>query len=85
MTTEILAHAGSWGPHAGPGFIAGPILFILFLALIATVSWLVVRSVRSNRRSGTERAVSVLAERFARGELSTDEYHERLSELRESG
>ena len=32
-------------------------------------------------RSGVERARDGLAERYARGELSTDEYRERLEQL----
>jgi putative membrane protein len=57
-------------------------LFFLLLisALIATVIWLAVRG-RPWRHSATERAKEILAERFARGELSPEEYRERLTEL----
>ena len=39
------------------------------------------RGVRPRDRSGAERAREILAERYARGELSSDEYRERLEHL----
>lgn len=60
--------------------LAMMILFGLFLV------WLV-RSVASSsdgsrRADPTDRAREILAERFARGELSIEEYRERVSELK---
>ncbi|MEU6786621.1 SHOCT domain-containing protein [Nonomuraea angiospora] len=58
---------------------------LFWLALIALVVWLVVRAAtdrsQSSRveRSGVDRARDVLAERYARGEISTEEYQDRLS------
>jgi putative membrane protein len=57
-------------------------VLLLWVALIATVVWFVARSARSPERSGVERAREVLAERYARGELTTEEYQERLEQLR---
>jgi putative membrane protein len=71
-----------WGPGGGWGWLWGPIVLLLWLALIATVVWFVARSARPRERSGLERAREVLAERYARGELATDEYRERLEQLR---
>jgi uncharacterized membrane protein len=34
------------------------------------------------QRSDTQRATDILAERYARGEVSSEEYRERLEELR---
>jgi putative membrane protein len=54
------------------------------LALVAAAIWLVVRgcgpALRS-MRSSTTRAEQILAERYARGEISRDEYRERLDDL----
>jgi putative membrane protein len=36
---------------------------------------------RPGERSGADRARDILAERFARGELSVEEYRERLAQL----
>jgi putative membrane protein len=40
---------------------------------------------RSPRRRPATSPEEILAERYARGEISTEEYHERLAVLRESG
>jgi putative membrane protein len=71
-----------WGPGSGWAWLWGPIVLLLWVALIATVVWFVVRSARPGERSGVERAREVLAERYARGELTTEEYRERLEQLR---
>jgi putative membrane protein len=68
------------GTRQRVGWLWGPI--VLWVALIATVVWFVARSARPCERSGAERAKDVLAERYARGELTTEEYRERLEQLR---
>jgi putative membrane protein len=70
-----------WGSGGGWAWLWGPIL-LLWVALIATVVWFVARAARPRERSGVDRARDVLAERYARGELTTDEYRERLEQLR---
>ena len=70
-----------WGPGGG-WWLWGPIVLLLWVGLIATVVWFVARSARSPECSGVERARDVLAERYARGELTTEEYRERLEQLR---
>ena len=62
--------AGWWIPFA-----------LIWAALIGTVIWLVVRTVRNRGRTGMERAREILAERYARGEISGEEYRERRDEL----
>ena len=54
---------------------------LLWLALLGTAIWLVARTVRRREPSGVERGIDILAERYARGELSGEEYRERLDEL----
>jgi putative membrane protein len=71
-----------WGPGGGWGWLWGPIALLLWAGLIATVVWFTARSARPRERSGADRAKEVLAERYARGELTTDEYRERLEQLR---
>jgi putative membrane protein len=71
-----------WGPGSGWGWLWGPIVLLLWVALIATVVWFVARSARPPERSGAERAREVLAARYARGELTTEEDRERLEQLR---
>jgi putative membrane protein len=72
----LLTHdAGDWGHPWWP-------LWLLFwAALIGTAAWLILR--RRNRAADPlDRARELLAERFARGELSGEEYRERLAELK---
>jgi putative membrane protein len=72
--------AGS-GEHWGPGPL-GPLFLLLWLAVLGGIAWLLVRNSRRREPSGTDRARDILAERYARGDLSGDEYRERLEGLR---
>jgi putative membrane protein len=73
LLADVAARSGEhWGP--------GPLFLLLWLAVIGAVVWLLVR--RRREPSGTERARDILAERYARGDLSGDEYRERLEQLR---
>jgi putative membrane protein len=68
----LIAHSG-WHHGGGWWFPFG----LLWLVLLAATIWFVARNVRSRERSATD----ILAERYARGELSSEEYRERLDEL----
>jgi putative membrane protein len=67
--------AGSDWDHGGFWWLP---FSLLWLVLLGAAIWFVVRTVR--RRDGS--ATQILAERYARSELDTEEYRERLSELR---
>lgn len=85
---SLVAQAGGprdWGWAAGGG---GPwwILFpLLWIVLIGTVIWLVARDRgrRPDSASPGQRATEILATRFARGEIDSEEYRQRLDEIRE--
>ena len=71
-------HAHEWGHGAW-----WPIWPLLWIALLGTAVWFVVRRTRGGRtRDPFDRAREVLAERFAGGEITADEYRERLDQLR---
>jgi putative membrane protein len=77
LTTFVARGGGDWGHW----WAFAPLMWALWIAVIATVVWLVVRRTSVGERSGLERARDILAERYARGELSGDEYRERLDQL----
>jgi putative membrane protein len=72
-------HSDDWGHPWWP-------LWLLFwAALIGTAVWLIARR-RDRRADPLDRAREVLAERYALGELTGEEYRKRLDELqRQSG
>lgn len=77
--------AGPWGGHmwgSGPGWM-WLWMVLLWLVVLAAVVWLVSSTQRRDRPADTsERARQMLAERYARGDIDTEEYHERLDALR---
>ncbi len=58
-----------------------PIWPILWLAVIVGVVWFLSRRWRRPDDGGLDSARKILADRFARGELTHDEYRERLAQL----
>jgi putative membrane protein len=69
------------GTHGGPGWwIVFPILWFAVFVLVASLFW---RRRRGWCAYGVGSGESVLAERFARGEITDAEYRDRLSVLRE--
>ncbi|MCP9948999.1 SHOCT domain-containing protein [Actinomadura madurae] len=82
-----------WGHMGGDGWsgwmwLWGTLMMLLWIAVIGAAAWLIVRVAASHRASpprphetGLERARGILAERYARGEISTEEYDERLAKL----
>lgn len=71
----------TWGHLNGGGWF----LMTAFWLLIVVAAIIVIIRVVAGRPfagiDGAERARGILAERFARGEIDADEYHERLDEL----
>jgi putative membrane protein len=57
-----------------------PVWLLFWAALIGIGTWLILKR-RDRRTDPLDRAREILAERFARGELTADEYRERLAEL----
>lgn len=77
--TPLLASRASDSDHGW-----WPLWPLLWIAVLGTIVWLVTRRRGDSDRSpgGTDRAREILAERFARGEIASDEYRERLEQLR---
>lgn len=77
----LLADARDWDHMGGWGWFWGTLMMLTWVAVIVAVVWLVTRGTRRDE-PGPPRAREILDERYARGELSTDEYRERLDHLR---
>ena len=82
------------GWHDGPGGWGWLLMALMMLAFWGGVAWIITTVVRHGRTStgpvGTAPVVSpaitgpedILHERFARGEIDTEEYHHRLDAMR---
>lgn len=94
MLATLMTHPGPWN-EGGPGADAPawwpvfPISFGLFwVAVAAGVFYLLRRRTAHTAATAAAaadpgvRARSILAERFARGEIDEEEYHGRLAALR---
>jgi putative membrane protein len=78
LTTLLATDTNEWG-HGW--WFLWP---LLWLGLIVTVAWLITRRRWTAERpqSGADRARDILAERYARGEITNEEYRERFEQLR---
>ena len=79
LTTLLATHElHGWG-----GWFLWPLVGLLVVvAGVVLCVWLVARSSGPlPQGSGRDRAVEILARRYARGELDRDEYRERLRDL----
>ena len=80
---ELLATVGDWG-HRGFGHGFGFIFPLLFwLLLFAGIFFLVRRKQDWREWHGVRSGEAVLAERYAKGEISEEEYRQRKAVLRE--
>jgi putative membrane protein len=79
MAAEIAAN-GDWGP--GPWWPIFPLFWVLIWGVLI---FAVFRFRRGGRWHQGHSGENVLAERYARGEISVEEYRERLSVLKERG
>jgi len=78
FVTSLVASAGDHEEH---WWFVFPFFWLLWIAVIATFLYFVVFRRRSGRCAGTDRPRAILAERFARGEITGEELRERLAQL----
>jgi putative membrane protein len=71
---------GGWGDMGGLGLFGGGMFLWPFL-LVGLVLLLVYRTNREEQTSKTDTALAELRERYARGELSDEEFETRRSSL----
>ena len=59
---------GSWGWFGGIGMI---VFWVIFVALTV---WLIVTLIKNNRNEPPSKALDIARERYAKGEITKDEY-----------
>ncbi|MCD9625664.1 SHOCT domain-containing protein [Rhabdothermincola salaria] len=83
--SPVVADTHGWGHMNGWGggwmWFWGTVMMFSWVVIIAAAVWLVTRS-RDRAGNRPSRAREILDERYASGELSTEEYRERLDHLR---
>lgn len=84
-TVGLLAPSENWDHMNGWGggwmWLWGVAMMAAFVALIVWIARSSSAHQSRERHDPTVHARAILAERFARGELTTEEYRERVSEL----
>jgi putative membrane protein len=70
---QLVAH--NW--HGNHWWIVFPILWLLLAAFVVALVW----RRKGGRHDGGDSPRRILGERFARGEISVEEYHTRLGQL----
>ena len=70
-------HGATWLSWLGP--VAMVVFWALFVAALVTLIVFLAR--RANRMGGHGTAMDILAERYARGEISKEEFTERRKDL----
>ena len=68
-----------WG--GGWAWLAMTLMMVLGAAVIGVVVWVIVRGSQHRPVSDLESARAILAERLARGDITPEEYRERLQHL----
>lgn len=76
-TTDGWGHMGGWG--GGWMWLWGVAMMVLFTT---SLIWLLRGFEARPTHNPEDRARAILAERYANGDLSTEEYRERVTEIR---
>jgi uncharacterized membrane protein len=87
LLSEYRHDGEGWHEYGGFGTVEVLILLLFWGGLVALIAWLVVRIFpkdRGDARPGAprNRAEEILRERFARGEITAEEYERALEVLR---
>jgi putative membrane protein len=78
----MMDHMGYYMGEFGWGWmLLGALHMIVFWALVIGAVWLLVRAVAGGRTRSGSRALEILQERYARGEIDKTEYQQRRDDL----
>ncbi len=82
VTSAVLLHADGWAYDSSWFWVWRLGMFVFWIVLLFVIFWSSRHWGWRRELSGVERARGILAERFARGEISAEEYHQRLDQLK---
>jgi uncharacterized membrane protein len=77
----LMATVVAWH-HDGWMWMWGGLMIVVWVAITVVVVWLLVTPAGRHEWPPADRAREKVAERYARGGTSADDYHERLDALR---
>ncbi len=79
----LAANGDGWDGHGGWWFFF-PLIPLFWIAVFFFFFWFFGRRWRwrGHEMSATDRARNILAERYARGEISSEEYRDRYDQLK---
>lgn len=82
----LFAHDDGWFHHmdgwgGGWMWLSGTLMMLTWVVIIAAAVFLVARSLRSEQQR-PDRAKEILDERYAQGEITSEEYQKRIEHLR---
>lgn len=77
----VYSNYGDYGVPSMMGYIGGGIMTLLFwIAIIAFIVW-VVKEMRGKHMRSDDNALSILKERYAKGEIDRKEFEEKKKDL----
>ena len=77
-------HGHMWGGEGGMGYgYGGFYIWILLLIVIGLLVFLILQSAQSGSRTDQESPLDILKKRFAKGEITKEEYEEMKRKLLE--
>jgi putative membrane protein len=85
-----MMHPYGWDHMDRVGWFATTLMFVLALFVLLAIVYIVMRFLSESRTRGTrasdqDHAVTILRERYARGEIDADEYDRARERLEHSG
>ena len=78
----LIAQAGFDGDHMGGGW--GWLVIVVLMGGMGWMMWSMMRGAGSNGRGSSEDPVEVLKTRYAGGELTTEEFQERVQTMQDA-
>jgi putative membrane protein len=84
VLSSVVAHdwdGHMWGGGGGWMWLWGSLMMLFWVGVIGVIVWLVIRAGHGGV-GGSRPARRILDERYARGEIETDDYEARLEKLR---